>query len=158
MRQQWQEIKESRDPVAGDNEPGNVDGGLSRSAPLPRGLRRRRNQVVVVAALIVVAAGVGTFVALNSASSASGCWRKYIVNHAGSVRDRDQHVVGEVRQGDEFRVDTLPATSKSPRYEGTVLRTGADRFRCRCLPGSGRHHLRRLTGPVLARPVGLGSD
>jgi hypothetical protein len=55
---------------------------------------------------------------------AGECWRKYEVVKDGTVRSQDnQTYLGDIRVGDEVRVDSLPEGAKSRRYEAVVLRT-----------------------------------
>jgi hypothetical protein len=97
----------------------------AEAATEPRGwLKQRRNQVILAAGgLVIVGLGVWFVVPQSSDPAASGCWRKYKVVKDGTVRSQDNQVIlGEVRRGDEVRVDTLPEGAKNRRYEATVLR------------------------------------
>jgi hypothetical protein len=73
-----------------------------------------------------VVAGLGGWLAVSHLGEpdAGECWRKYEVVKDGTVRSQDnQTYLGDIRVGDEVRVDSLPEGAKSRRYEAVVLRT-----------------------------------
>jgi hypothetical protein len=88
-------------------------------------LKRRRNQALLALGCVAIV-GLGAWLVVPQSGEpvAGGCWRKYKVVKDGTVRSQDnQLILGDVRRGDEVRLDSLPEGAKNHRYEVTVLRT-----------------------------------
>lgn len=90
-----------------------------------RRLKRHPKRVLLaLGGAVIVGLGAWLVVPKSSDTAANGCRRKYEVVKDGTVRSQDnQTVIGDVRRGDEVRVDGLPRGAKNNRYEAIVLRT-----------------------------------
>jgi hypothetical protein len=102
-------------------------GHVTVFAPADRATAGRRSGKPVLFVLLgAVVAGLGSWFAVShwNELTANECWRKYKVVKEGAVRSQDNLTsLGDVRVGDEVRVDSLPEGAKNRRYEVLVLRT-----------------------------------
>lgn len=128
FRTLWDQAKRGGDRKNGTQpiELAEAQAGAQVTTSQPwRWLKRRRSQVLIaLVGVVIVGLGAWLVVSQSSELTANGCWRKYKVVKDGTVRSQDnQVVIGEVRRGDEVRVDSLPEGAKNRRYEAIVLRT-----------------------------------